>query len=77
MRQRTKPLSLLTLRVTEIHFLFVGFSMNIRKRERFKELCEHAEVVNAPEKLAKIASQIYKILQSQLARLKKRAAKSA
>jgi hypothetical protein len=29
-----------------------------QSRERFKELCEHAEVVDDPEELAKIASRI-------------------
>jgi hypothetical protein len=42
-----------------------------QKRERFKELCEHAEVVDDPKKLAKIASQIARILESEVAQLKK------
>jgi hypothetical protein len=42
-----------------------------QKRERFKELCEHAEVVDDPEKLAKIASQIGRILESEVDELKK------
>jgi hypothetical protein len=45
--------------------------MNRRDRERFKELCEHAEVQNEPQKLAKLASQIDKILESEVAKLKK------
>jgi hypothetical protein len=42
-----------------------------QKRERFKELCDHAEVVDDPEKLAKIASQIGRILESEVDELKK------
>jgi len=45
--------------------------MNRRDRERFKEFCEHAEVQNQPEKLAKLALQIAKILESEVAKLKK------
>jgi hypothetical protein len=45
--------------------------MNQRDRERFKELCEHAEVQSQPEKLAKLALQIDKILESEVAKLKK------
>jgi hypothetical protein len=46
-------------------------SVREQKRERFKELCEHAEVVDDPEKLAKIASQIARILESEVDELKK------
>jgi uncharacterized protein with von Willebrand factor type A (vWA) domain len=42
-----------------------------QKRERFKELREHAEVVDDHEKLAKIASQIGRILESEVDELKK------
>ena len=45
--------------------------MNRRDRERFKELCEQAEVENQPEKLARLASQIDKMLESEVAKLKK------
>ena len=45
--------------------------MREQKRERFKELCEHAEVVDDPVKLAKIASQIGRILESEVDELKK------
>jgi len=45
--------------------------MNRRDRERFKELCEHAEVQNQPERLAKLALQIARILESEVAKLKK------
>ena len=47
--------------------------MREQKRERFKELCEHAEVVDDPEKLAKIASQVGRILESEVDELKKHA----
>jgi hypothetical protein len=42
-----------------------------QSRERFKELCEHAEVVDDPEELAKIAAQISRILESAVVALKK------
>jgi len=42
-----------------------------QKRERFNELCEHAEVVDDPERLAKIASQIGRILESEVDELRK------
>jgi hypothetical protein len=45
-----------------------------QKRQRFKELCEHAEVVDDPEKLAKIALQIGRILESEVDELRKRPA---
>jgi hypothetical protein len=45
--------------------------MNRKVREQFKEFCEHAEVQNQPEKLAKLALQIAKILESEVAKLKK------
>ena len=49
--------------------------MREQKRERFKELCEHAEVVDDPKKLAKIASQIGRILESEVDELKKHSAR--
>jgi hypothetical protein len=39
-------------------------------RERFKELCEHAEVVEDKNKLSKIAAEIDRILDDELERLK-------
>jgi uncharacterized protein with von Willebrand factor type A (vWA) domain len=48
-------------------------SVRKQKQERFKELCEHAEVVDDPEKLAKIALQIGRILESEVDELKKHA----
>ena len=41
------------------------------RRERFKELCEHAEVVEDKNKLSKIAEEIDRILDDELDRLKK------
>jgi hypothetical protein len=41
-----------------------------RIRERFKELCEHAEVVEDKNKLSKIAAEIDRILDDELERLK-------
>jgi hypothetical protein len=45
--------------------------MHKGKRERFKELCELAEVQEDFKKLGKIAEEIDSILASELARLKK------
>jgi hypothetical protein len=45
--------------------------MHKGKRERFKELCEIAEVEEDTEKLGKIAKEIDSILADELARLKK------
>jgi hypothetical protein len=42
-----------------------------KRRERFKELCEHAEVVEDTNKLSKIAEEIDSILDDELDRLKK------
>jgi hypothetical protein len=50
---------------------FGDSSVREQKRVRFKELCEHAEVVDDPEKLGKIASQIARILESEVDELKK------
>jgi hypothetical protein len=41
-----------------------------KSRERFKELCEHAEVVEDKNKLSKIAEEIDRILDDELERLK-------
>jgi hypothetical protein len=41
-----------------------------KSRERFKELCEHAEVVEDKNKLSKIAAEIDRILDDELERLK-------
>jgi hypothetical protein len=41
------------------------------KRERFKELCELAEVQEDTTKLGKIANEINSILDAELIRLKK------
>jgi hypothetical protein len=43
--------------------------MHKGKRERFKELCEHAEVVEDTNKLRKIANEIDRILADELDRL--------
>jgi hypothetical protein len=40
------------------------------KIERFKELCEYAEVVEDTNKLSKIAKEISRILHVELVRLK-------
>jgi hypothetical protein len=45
--------------------------MHRKSRERFKELCEHAEVVEDTNKLSKIAKEIDRILDDELDRLKK------
>jgi hypothetical protein len=45
--------------------------MHKSKRERFKELCEIAEVEEDAKKLGKIAKEIDSILDDELARLKK------
>jgi hypothetical protein len=42
-----------------------------KSKERFKELCEHAEVVEDFAKLSKIAEEIDRILDDELDRLKK------
>jgi hypothetical protein len=42
-----------------------------KSRERFKELCEHAEVVEDFAKLSKIAEEIDRILDDELDRLRK------
>jgi hypothetical protein len=44
-----------------------------KSRERFKELCEHAEVVEDTNKLRKIAKEIDRILTDELDRLENRA----
>jgi hypothetical protein len=41
-----------------------------KSRERFKELCEHAEVVEDFAKFSKIAEGIDRILDAELDRLK-------
>jgi hypothetical protein len=41
-----------------------------KSRERFKELCENAEVVEDTNKLSKIAEEIDRILADELDRLK-------
>ena len=41
-----------------------------KRRERFKELCEHAEVVEDATKLSKIAEEIGRILDDELDRLR-------
>jgi hypothetical protein len=41
-----------------------------KSRERFKELCEHAEVEEETNKLSKIAEEIDRILDDELDRLK-------
>jgi hypothetical protein len=45
--------------------------MHKGKRERFKELCELAEVQEDTKKLGEIAEEIYSILDAELVRLKK------
>jgi hypothetical protein len=45
--------------------------MHKDKRERFKELCELAEVQEDTKKLGKIAEEIDSILDAELVRLKK------
>ena len=42
-----------------------------KTRERFKELCEHAEVAEDKNKLSKIAEEIDDILDDEMDRLKK------
>ena len=44
--------------------------MKIRKKERFKELSEHAEVEDDSKKLRKIAKEINRILKAEINRLK-------
>jgi len=46
--------------------------MHTRDRERYKELCELAEVENDPKKLRKVARQIDRILDIEVGRLKNR-----
>jgi hypothetical protein len=41
-------------------------------RERFKELCENAEVVDDPSKLRRLTKQIDQIIEAEVAQLKKR-----
>jgi hypothetical protein len=46
--------------------------MQGQRLERFKELCEHAEVIDDPKELAAIASEINKILKIEVQELKRR-----
>ena len=48
-----------------------------KSRERFKELCEHAEVEEDTKKLTKIVDKIESILDAELDRLKKIPLKNA
>jgi hypothetical protein len=50
--------------------------MNQRDRERYKDLCELSEIQSDPKKLKKLSEQIYRMLDVQISRLKKSAAKS-
>jgi hypothetical protein len=45
--------------------------MRERNRERFKELCEHAEVVNDSGDLRRLSKQIAQIIDVEIAQLKK------
>ena len=45
--------------------------MKTRKKERYKELSEHAEVEDDSQKLRKIAKEINRILKAEINRLKK------
>jgi hypothetical protein len=45
--------------------------MKNRKKERYKELSEHAEVEDDSPKLRKIAKEINNILKAEINRLKK------
>ena len=46
--------------------------MHARNRERYKALCEIAEVENDPKKLRKLSEQIDRILDIEVRRLKNR-----
>ena len=50
--------------------------MKGRNRERFKELCEQAEVVDDCDKLRQLSKQIDSIIETEVAQLKKRRKKS-
>jgi hypothetical protein len=45
--------------------------MQRRQSERFRELCEHAEVEDDPAKLADLAEEICDLLELEMTRLKK------
>ncbi len=51
--------------------------MRTRSRERFKELCEQAEVQDESDKLADLAEEIAEILETEIQKLKKHEAKTA
>jgi hypothetical protein len=51
--------------------------MHKNKRDRFKELCELAEVQEDTKKLGKLAEEIDSILDAELIRLKKIPLKNA
>ena len=50
--------------------------MNQHDRERYKDLCELSEIQNDLKKLKKLSEQIYRMLDVQISRLKRNAAKS-
>jgi hypothetical protein len=49
----------------------IPYFVRKQSQERFKELCEHAQVVDDPRQLAQIAAEICQILESAVAALKK------
>jgi hypothetical protein len=51
--------------------------MRSRSKERFKELCEQAEVQDDSGKLAELADEIAEILETEIEKLKKREPKTA
>jgi hypothetical protein len=54
---------------SNLHQAGSGFMLR-KSRERFKELCEQAEVVEDKNKLSKIAEEIDRMLDDELERLK-------
>jgi hypothetical protein len=50
--------------------------MRRHKKERFRELCEQAEVQEDPVKLADLADEIYEILELELEILRKHSLKT-
>src|ERR1700683_1729884 len=51
--------------------------MRRQKKERFKELCEQAEVQDDPVRLADLAAEIYEMLKAEVEILKKHLLKPA
>jgi hypothetical protein len=51
--------------------------MRRQEKERFKELCEQAEVQDDPARLADLADEVYEMLEAEVEILKKHLPKPA